>query len=100
MTNWLKKSSSEKYEGLQLYYPQHYVKYAVLSFNLEFVCDHKIHGWSLLVAPSGYVADGEHYDDIYGYMIDDETAGMIADTRQKPELNVQIISSAANDDDA
>jgi hypothetical protein len=52
-----------------------------------------------LVAPPGYVADGEHDDDIYGYVIDDETAGMIADTEQNPELNVQIISSAENDDD-
>jgi hypothetical protein len=31
-------------------------------------------------------------------VIDDETAGMIAHTEQKRELNVQIISSAANDD--
>jgi hypothetical protein len=33
-------------------------------------------------------------------VIDDETAGMMADTEQKPEFNVQISSSAANDDDA
>jgi hypothetical protein len=84
---------------LQLHDPHHDVKYTVLSFNLEFVRDHKSCGWSLLVAPPGYVADGEHDDDICGYVIDDETVGMIADTEKKPELNVQIISSAANDDD-
>jgi hypothetical protein len=49
-----------------------------------------------LVAPPGYVDDGEHDDDICGYVIDDETAGMIANTDKKPELNVQIIGSAAN----
>jgi hypothetical protein len=43
-------------------------------------------------------ADGEHDDDICGYVIDDSTTVMIADTEQHPELNVQIISSAANDD--
>jgi hypothetical protein len=43
--------------------------------------------------------DGEDDEDICGYVTDDETAGMIADTEQKPELNVRIISSAANDDD-
>jgi hypothetical protein len=37
---------------------------------------------------------------MYGYVIDDETAGMISDTDQNPELNVQIIISAANDDEA
>jgi hypothetical protein len=52
-----------------------------------------------LVAPPGYVADGEHDDDICGYVIEDETSGMISNTEQKPELNVQIMSSAANDDD-
>jgi hypothetical protein len=81
---------------LKLYTPHHDVKYTVLSFNLEFVHDRKSRGWSLLVA---YVADGEHDDVIYGYVIDYETAGIIADTEQKPELNVQIISSAPNDDD-
>jgi hypothetical protein len=33
-------------------------------------------------------------------VIDDETAGIIANTEQKPESNVQIITSAANYDDA
>jgi hypothetical protein len=33
-------------------------------------------------------------------VIDDETSGVIADIEQNPELNVQIISSAANYDDA
>jgi hypothetical protein len=74
----------KKYECLQLYDPQHDVKYTVLSFNLAFVLDHKSRGWSILVAPPGYVADGEHDDDICGYVIDDETAGMIAETEQKP----------------
>jgi hypothetical protein len=87
----------KKYEGLQLYDPQHDIKYTVLSFNLEFVCDRKSCGWNLLVAPPGYVADGEHDDD--SYFIDGETAGMIAGTEQKPELNVHIIISVANDDD-
>jgi hypothetical protein len=32
-------------------------------------------------------------------MIDDETDGVLTDTEQKPELNVQIIRNAANDDD-
>jgi hypothetical protein len=31
-----------------------------------------------LVAPPGYVADGHHDDDICGYVIDDETAGIFA----------------------
>jgi hypothetical protein len=52
-----------------------------------------------LFAPPGYVADGDHDDDICGYVIYDETAGMIADTEQKPESNVQIIISVTNDDD-
>jgi hypothetical protein len=51
-------------------------------------------------APPGYIVVGHHYDDIYDYVIDDETAGMIADTEQKPELNVQIIISAVNEDHA
>jgi hypothetical protein len=37
-----------------------------------------------LVAPTGYVAAGEHARVICGYSIDDETAGMIADTEQNP----------------
>jgi hypothetical protein len=41
----------KKYEGLQLYDPQHDVKYTLLSFNLEFVRDCKSRGWSILVAP-------------------------------------------------
>jgi hypothetical protein len=90
----------KKYEGLQLYDPQCDVKYTILSFNLEFVRYRKISGWSLLVEPPGYVADGEHYDDICGCVIDDETAGIIADTEQKPQFNVQIISISANDSDA
>jgi hypothetical protein len=34
----------------------------------------------MLLPPPGYVADGDHDDDICGYVIDDETAGMIVDT--------------------
>jgi hypothetical protein len=55
----------KKYEGLQLYDPHHDIKYTVFSFNLEFVPDCKSRGWSILVAPPGYVADGEHYDECY-----------------------------------
>jgi hypothetical protein len=51
-------------------------------------------------APPGCVADGHNFDDICGYVIDDATSGTIDDTEQKPELNVQIVSSAANYDDA
>jgi hypothetical protein len=82
-----------------LYEPQHDVKYTVLSFSIEFVRDLKSRGWNILVAPPGYVADGDHDDDIWCYVVDDKTAGMIADTQQNPELNIQIISSAANNDD-
>jgi hypothetical protein len=89
----------KNYEGLQLYDPHHDANYTVLSFNFEFVHDRKSCGWSFLVAPPGYVADGEHDDDIGGFMIDNETAGMIADIEQNPELNVHIVCSAANDDD-
>jgi hypothetical protein len=52
------------------------------------------------VAALGYVGDGHHGDSICGYVVDDETAGLISDTEQKPELNVRIISSATNDDEA
>jgi hypothetical protein len=41
-----------------------------------------------LVAPPGYVDDGDHNNDIRGYVIDDESDGMIADTEQNPELNM------------
>jgi hypothetical protein len=70
----------KKYEGLQMYDPQHDVKYSVLSFSLEFVRDLKSRGCSILVAPPGYGADGEHDDDICGYVIDDETDGMMSST--------------------
>jgi hypothetical protein len=88
----------KKYEGLQLQDPRHDVKYTVLSFNLDSIQDFKSRVWSILVSPPGYVADGEHDDDICGYVIDDETTGMISKTEQNPELNAQTIISAANDD--
>jgi hypothetical protein len=72
------------YEGWQLYGPKHDVEYTVLSFNLQFLRDRKSHGWSLLVVPLGYVADGDDYDDMCGCVIDDEADGMIANTEQKP----------------
>jgi hypothetical protein len=87
------------YEGLELCDPQHDVKYTVLSCNLDFVHDRRSCGWSLFLVPSLFVDDGHDDDDICGYMIDDETAGVIADIEQNSELNVQIISSAAKDDD-
>jgi hypothetical protein len=64
------------------------------------VDDRKTSGWSLLLAPPGYVADCDLAGDICCYVIGDNTAGMIANTEQKPEANMQIISSAVNDDDA
>jgi hypothetical protein len=98
MTNWMKQSSSKSMKVCNFTILS--MTSNVLSYNstLSLYVITKAMDVVVLVAPPGYVADGEHDDDICGDVIDYETAGMIANTEQKPELNVQIISSAANDD--
>jgi hypothetical protein len=54
----------KKYKRLQLYDPQHDVKYNMLPFNLEVICNLQSCGWNLFVAPPGYDDYGEHDDDI------------------------------------
>jgi hypothetical protein len=46
---------------------------------------------SFVSPPPAYIPDENHDDGIVGYMICDETAGLIADTYQDTELNVHAI---------
>jgi hypothetical protein len=75
-----------KHHGLKLYCPKDKIVYTVLSLNLEFQRDCKSRVWSLLTVPPEYVPDGSQDDSIIGFMIDDETASMIAETEQDPKI--------------
>jgi hypothetical protein len=88
-----------KYHGLKLYCPKDKIVYTVLSFNLEFQRDRKSRGWSLLTVPPEYVPDGSQDDSIIGFMIDDETTSMIAETEQDPKMNIEIIAAAEDEDE-
>jgi hypothetical protein len=73
--------------------------YTVLYFNFEFQRDRKIRGWSLLTVPPEYITDGRQDDSIIGFVIDDETTSMIAETEQDPKMNIEIISASEDEDE-
>jgi hypothetical protein len=50
-----------------------------------------------LTVPPEYVPDGRQDDSIIGFMIDDETASMIAETEQDAKMNIEIIASAEDE---
>jgi hypothetical protein len=51
-----------------------------------------------LTVPPQYVPDGRQDDSIIGFMIDDKTASMIAETEQDPKMNIEIIAAAEDED--
>jgi hypothetical protein len=88
-----------KYHGLKLYCTKDNFFYIVLSFNLEFQRDRKSRGWSLLTVPPEYTPDGRQDDSIIGFMIEDETASMIAENEQDPKMSIEIIVAAEDEDE-
>jgi hypothetical protein len=88
-----------KYHGLKLYCPKDKIVYTVISFNLEFQRDRKSRGWSHFTVPPEYVPDGRQDDSIIGFMIDDETASMIAETEQDPKMSIERIAAAEDEDE-
>jgi hypothetical protein len=88
-----------KFHGLKLYCPKDNFFNTVLSFNIEFQRDSKSRGWSLLTVPPEYVPDGSQDDSIIGFMIDDETTSMIAETEQDPKINIEIIAAAEDENE-
>jgi hypothetical protein len=69
------------------------ITFDILCFNLEFKHFHDSQGWATSLASSSYVPDGNHDDDIVGYMIDEDMTGLVAATEQDPGLNVQIVQA-------
>jgi hypothetical protein len=52
-----------------------------------------------LTVPPEYIPHGIQDDSIIGFMIDDETASMIAETEQDPKMNIEIFAAAEDEDE-
>jgi hypothetical protein len=51
-----------------------------------------------LTVPPEYVPDDSQDESLIGFIIDDDTTSMIAETEQYPKTNIEIIAAAEDED--
>jgi hypothetical protein len=52
-----------------------------------------------LTVPPDYIPSCSQDDSTIGFMIDDETASMIAETEQDPKMTIEVIAAAEDENE-